>query len=284
MSEANPPRPAPAPCPSNPGIGTEAQLALTSADSVEEVNTVDLAATVLEQRGHTVTNARTHLVHPDSGFTILPQLVEVRPLDDGGVQSVTTVQVNHPVLAPSGLFEYQHSTGDTLAHSISRGFDQWVQLDFFTLLDALLPLPKACMSMVLEFPARDGKPARARRAVFGPVGHLRAREPKSEVGAGPDEHPFCPCCLLTRSFEAFRELLEGDDFVGLRLFAMRSPDGAPEADCRVNGEECEPGKAALREYVSTWPDAGVEFRKQYVVLQNHEGPLPGAARQSAGPR
>lgn len=41
----------------------------------------------------------------------------------------------------------------------------------------------------------------------------------------------------------------------------------------VNGHDFEPGAAALREYVKTWPGAGFEFRKQYVVL--HCLPLPG---------
>ncbi len=34
----------------------------------------------------------------------------------------------------------------------------------------------------------------------------------------------------------------------------------------MNGEDFEPGKAALRKYAATWPDRGVEFRKQYVVV------------------
>ena len=41
-----------------------------------------------------------------------------------------------------------------------------------------------------------------------------------------EEHPFCPCCLLTGSFEAFRELIEGNGFHGLRLFAARDVVGA----------------------------------------------------------
>jgi hypothetical protein len=73
----------------------------------------------------------------------------------------------------------------------------------------------------------------------------------------------------------FKDFIQRDEFFGLRLFAVRNPDGTAQADCRVNGEEWEPGKAALREYVQTWPDAGMEFRKQYVVLQTVEGrPAP----------
>lgn len=67
---------------------------------------------------------------------------------------------------------------------------------------------------------------------------------------------------------AFKELIEGDGFYGLRLFAARNAEGTPEADCRVNGEDWEIGAQALREYAGTWPSAGYEFRKQYVVLQS----------------
>jgi hypothetical protein len=70
---------------------------------------------------------------------------------------------------------------------------------------------------------------------------------------------------------AFQALLETDDFYGIRFYAMRDADGNPQADCRVNGEDWEPGAAALREYVAKWPERGFEFRKQYVVLQTVAG-------------
>jgi len=37
-------------------------------------------------------------------------------------------------------------------------------------------------------------------------------------------------------------------------------------DCRINGLDWEEGRRALVEYVNTWPDLGVEYRKQYIVL------------------
>ena len=43
------------------------------------------------------------------------------------------------------------------------------------------------------------------------------------------------------------------------------------ADCRVNGDDFEPGAIALRAYATTWPDAGYEFRKQYVIFQPFDG-------------
>ena len=73
---------------------------------------------------------------------------------------------------------------------------------------------------------------------------------------------------MTKTFEAFRTFLEGDGFYGLRLFAARDAEGTPQADCRVNGEDWEKGAQRVGEYARSWPAAGYEFRKQYVVLQS----------------
>jgi Family of unknown function (DUF6348) len=237
----------------------------------EDVDLVALAASTLEAHDHLVQRNTGWLFHRDSEFTILPQIASVEPLPDGGVHTVTTVQVNHPVLAPDGVFEYQHATGDSLAEAIRNGFSQWVTLDFVTLLDALQPNPKSCTTLQMEFPATDRQPARKRRAVLGPVSYARS-EPAAEACATDGEaHPFCPCCLLTNSYDAFRSLIESDRFCCLRLFAQRLQDGTPGADCRVNGEDWEPGAEALRLYVRTWPPGGFEFRKQLVVLQKMDG-------------
>jgi hypothetical protein len=75
-------------------------------------------------------------------------------------------------------------------------------------------------------------------------------------------------------------LIEGDAFYGLRLFALRDEDGNPGADCRVNGDDWEKGAQAFHAYASTWPSAGYEFRKQYVVLQTVEHGS-GATKQQA---
>jgi hypothetical protein len=64
-----------------------------------------------------------------------------------------------------------------------------------------------------------------------------------------------------------KPIIKDSRFYGIRLFAMRRQDGAAGADCRLNGEDWEPGKNALIDYVNLWPDRGVEFRKQYVILQ-----------------
>jgi hypothetical protein len=47
-----------------------------------------------------------------------------------------------------------------------------------------------------------------------------------------------------------------------------------EADCRVNGEDYGPGREALLRHIATWPDRGVEFRKQFVIMQTVDATGP----------
>jgi Family of unknown function (DUF6348) len=265
--------PAPNKRPTNPGLGPTGKLTLSSGGRnwTEEVDLVRAAAEALAKHGHSVKNHATWLQHPASGYSILPQLAGVQLLDGGGMRTVTTVQVNHAALAPDGIFEYQHATGDKLVESVFNGLDQWVQTDFVALLDAARGKAEKCTEMRLSLPAKDGKVTKVRRAVLGPVSHFAQSPPAVTT---PEEHPFCACCLLTRSFEAFKDLFQGDGFFGLRLYAARDQNGAPAADCRVNGDDFPAGIEALRRYAATWPAAGFEFRKQYVVLQAADGAEP----------
>ena len=203
-------KPVPPLCPSNPGIGVEAKVAFSTGNRswTEEVNLVRLAAEEFKKHGYPIVSEKTWLEHTDSGFVILPQLVAIQPLDGGGVRTATTMQTNHPKLAPDGVFEYQHSAGNSIADAIAKGFNQWLQTDFVPLVDALRPKPESCTALEMAFPAKDGKPARVRRAVLGPVAHFM-QDPPGEAGQSASEkHQFCPCCLLTNSFEAFREYIE----------------------------------------------------------------------------
>jgi hypothetical protein len=177
-------KPAPPLSPSNPGVGVEAKVAFTTGDRswVEKVNVVSVAASVFIQHRHRVTNEKFWLHHFDSGFfAILPQLVGLQPLGNGGVQTTTTIQINHPKLIPDEVFEYQHSTGDSVADSLSKGFDQWVQTDFVTLLESQRSKPDSCTTLKIAFPAKEGKLARSRRAVLGPVAHLVESRPRQPV-------------------------------------------------------------------------------------------------------
>ncbi len=176
----------------------------------------------------------------------------------------------HSRLIPDGVFEYQHGIGETLSDALREGFEQWVQIDFAVLLEALRDPLEHCNAIEFTLPQKNGAGLR-RRAVLGPVGR-RVLPPKNLASDG--EHPFCPCCFLTNNYEAFRPLMESEGFYGIRLFAARDDSGAPRADCRVNGKDWEDGTRALLSYVETWPQAGLEFRKQYVVMQTLEGPMP----------
>lgn len=228
-----------------------------------EMDVVQLAARVMEQRGHRVTRHDTWLEHCDSGIAIRPLLLESRPANSS-VLSISTVSTQHPRLAPAGIFEYQHAIGATLSEAFCDGFDQWLQIDFVVLLDALQDRAGHCMTLNWTFP-RVGAPEVARRAVLGPVGHAVAQPERRSCEIV--EHPFCPCCLLTNTYETFRPFIEDEGFYGIRLFAARDDDGSTQADCRINGMDWDQGTRALCAYADTWPRAGFEVRKQYIVLQ-----------------
>ena len=266
--------------PSNPGKGCAGSVAFQRAEKswTESFNLLDLLASTLTKKGHSVQSKESWLVHENSGFILIPQIVELQPLDEGGVRTTSTIQTNQDALMPNGVFEYQHSTGDHVEDSFRKGFEQWVETDFVALLEALKPKPEICTSLEYKFPPKTGMPAQCRRVILGPVTHI-IQNPKAraeqQVPEAPgrtqedhcEDHEFCPCCLLTNSFEAFRELIEDRGVYCIRLFAMRDANGDPQADCRVNGNDWDKGTEALLRYVSTWPEAGFEMRKQYVVMQ-----------------
>ena len=256
---------APEPCAANPGVGTVAEIAYATEDRTrsENVDLVTLAAAAFDKEGYETINQLTWVEHPASGFAILPQFVSLRPREAGGVNTVTTMQVNHPRLLPQGLFEFQHGWGENAADSIANGFRKWVEMDFATLLDALRADPQVCLPLMLEI----ADATRKRRALLGPIVHYM-KHPDADVPT--EEHSFCHCCLLTKSYEALRPLIEGDELFGLRLFVARDAEGKVAADCRINGEDFQPGAEALAEYAQSWPPRGYEFRKQYVILQTVE--------------
>jgi hypothetical protein len=231
-------------------------------DSTEEFDLVQSAAAALRRHGHAVTCHPKWLVHDASGLIIQPQLDGLQ-LQDNRMLTVTTIDARHPTIKAPRVFEYQHSAGEQLAKTLDKGFDLWAQGDLPALLDALIPSPKSCTMMVLETAAKGNVPARKRRAILGPVAHLQVQQ-----SAPQDEHPFCPCCFFTRTGRVFQHVMNADGFFAIRFYGMRDEHGVAGADCRVNGEEFEEGKAAIREYVATWPGTGFEFRRQYVIWQD----------------
>jgi hypothetical protein len=236
-----------------------------------EQDIVHLAALVLKQKGHAVTRHATWLEHPGSKYLFSPRLAEVHQLKAGGFRSVSTITAIHPDLAPNGIFEYQHATGDSVIDAIRQGFDDWAQLDFVVLMDTVRDKAEHCTTFEMTYPPQEGMAPLSRRALLGPVVHFVQRTPGAAAHKDEpteEDHPFCACCLLTNTFEAFRPFAEADGFFGIRLVAVRDETGSPQADCRVNGDDWEAGAQALRDYVNRWPQSGYELRKQYVVLQN----------------
>ena len=230
---------------------------------------VELAARALEKYGYRVTRHDTWLEHPESGLIIKPVFGYSRS-SEKSIHSTSAITSSHPQLVPKGIFEYQHAFADTLDNSLSRGFDNWVQSDFVVLLDALRDKPQLCQSFEITFPQADGS-ALHRRAVLGPVGYMSVATVLGTYRVDEEEHPFCPCCFLRNTFEAFQPLLADDAFYAIRMLAAHDEHGKARADCRVNGEDWEAGQQALIAYADTWPQTGLEQRKQYVILQTHAG-------------
>jgi hypothetical protein len=259
--------------PGNPGFSTGGRLDLDLPEGpvTEELDLVALTEEVLRARGHTVERREDVLIHPDTGLELAPQIAAL-DFAPTGLRGCCTVEARHPAFGTPAPFEYQHFVGPRgpATPVLREALDQWAQVDFAVLLDALRPLPEA--STLLEIPAgsADGGPPRARRVLLGPVAHL-ATNPGPE-----EEHPFCACCFVTRCAEALRPLFEAEAFYAVRFFAARDERGRPQADCRVNGEDWDPAAQALKAYVKTWPARGFEFRKQYAVF--HTG-APVAAGQ-----
>jgi hypothetical protein len=252
--------------PGNPGKGHELQMAFANGERswTESSDLLASLAKVLAALGYKH-HVRRHWLELESGFLLVPGVVEVVPQEKPGVRTVSTIQVSHPKLLPEGVFEYQHAWGDDSPGSFTNGLKAWAEADLPVFLDSMLEDPKQGQCMFL-LPAA-GRPSflpPQRRVILGPTTHF-AKQPAPEG----EEHCFCPCCLFTNSFGAFTELIKRDEFFGIRLFAWRSEDGKTiEADCRVNGVDYPAGVEGLVRYVKTWPDRGIEFRKQYVGVQS----------------
>jgi hypothetical protein len=201
-----------------------------------------------------------------SGMLLQAEPIESLTLGEGRVRTCTKLYISHPDYFPQGISEYQHAMGASEAQAIAEGFRAWTQMDLIALTDATRETPLDCTVIemsVVAGPQADGF-ARFRQVVLGPVAHLAtlaAPEPK-------EEHPFCPCCLFTESTAAFHDLLQSDQFLGVRLFVSRDSLGKLAVDCRVNGENFAAVQDVLTAYASRWPERGLEFRKQYLVIRS----------------
>lgn len=238
-------------------------------DGGERVDIVTEAQAMLAGLGYVAERRGADLYLPEFSLTFSPRGIGFSQSDDGSVRTVSIVRAMHLKAFPSGIFEYQHGAGAGPREALQYGINQWAQLDVPVLCDAALETPKQCTMMEMTFPPEDGRPERRRRVILGPTAHMMASPPEETAGGScGEEHSFCPCCLTTRCMDSFLPLFKSGETFGVRLFAMRDDSGETSADCRVNGEDFEPGKEALRAYAREWPKHGFEFRKQYVLYQS----------------
>jgi hypothetical protein len=212
--------------------------------------------------------------HLENGEVVLPkgltasvEYLESQPLGENSVRTTSKIICKHALHFPDGVFEFQHASGSSEEESLLSGFRTWIQTDLATLLDAVGDTREACLVMEMSWPLVDSEVELKRKIFMGPYIHS-ATEPVSNVEDCEGEcHDFCPCCLFTKSFEAFTAQLKAHEFVGVRLYASRYADGTVVADCRVNGDEYPLGVEHLKKYAETWPHRGLEFRKQYVAIR-----------------
>ena len=198
------------------------------------------------------------------GMTLEAEAIESIALAEDRLRTCTKIHISHPDYFPKGIAEYQHAMGMDEALAMAEGFRAWAQTDLVALLDATREVPKDCTVIEMSVvEAADGI-ERFRQIVLGPVAHLATLPaPKKK-----EAHPFCPCCLFTESTAAFHDLLQTDQFLGVRLFVSRDTEGRLAVDCRVNGEDFTPAIDPLTAYAGKWPERGLEFRKQYVVIRS----------------
>ncbi|MFZ6755281.1 DUF6348 family protein [Undibacterium sp. Dicai25W] len=223
-----------------------------------------LLRNTLKQTSLTVEQTESQLLTPE-GLVFAVQQVESVVLGEGRVRTCTKIYAWHPTYFPQGIFEFQHALAATEEAAFIDGFTQWMNMDLQVLLDATRDVPVNCTVIEMNTTADEvTATAHYRQVILGPVAHLASQPaPKKK-----EDHPFCPCCLFTESMTAFHDLLQSDQFVGVRLFASRDNHGVLAADCRVNGEDFQAAVTPLVHYAENWPQRGLEFRKQYIVIRS----------------
>ncbi|MEX8192415.1 DUF6348 family protein [Comamonas guangdongensis] len=204
----------------------------------------------------------------DDGLQLVPFELKTEARSNGSWSTSTVIEVHHPLIQDA-LFEYQHSAGSSLLESLRSGFRSWARMDLVTLQQAVQD-ELECPSLGMGYTDAQTGTEYRRQVVLGPMAHYRQYPPEPSATQADDEagHDFCPCCLFTNSMDAFTDALQGREFVGVRLYAARDADGQVSADCRINGEDFPAALQHLEDYARSWPQAGLEFRKQYVVIRN----------------
>lgn len=186
------------------------------------------------------------------------------------------VSVSHPVWFPEGFTEYQHALGKTETDAFAACIQQWLAQDWIVIADAVRETPKDCAVIELPVAGAENQVSGYRQILLGPVAHL-VQTPSGKK----EEHPFCPCCFVTEVMDHLHKELQSQAFLGIRFFVSRDQQGKLAVDCRCNGENLEALVPVLTKYAERWPQQGLEFRKQFVVVRtsavSSKSPQTGAA-------
>jgi hypothetical protein len=77
--------------------------------------------------------------------------------------------------------------------------------------------PRECAFLNFILPAGVVEGERIRRVVvLGPAARSGTR-----LALQDEEHPFCPCCLLTQNLRAYKSITESTHPYGIRFYVMR---------------------------------------------------------------
>lgn len=211
----------------------------------------------------------------DSGLCLCLQPQEGQALSDARFRCCVRIQCWHALLFPEGLTEFQHALGSDTGSASEAALKQWLTIDYPVLQQALKQQPDLT---VIELPLAGSSATEPlyRQIILGPVAHLASLPAKRK-----EDHPFCPCCLISESMEAFHELLQSPQPLGIRFFVSRDQQGQLAVDCRVNGVDFPAAQPALLAYAEKWQPRGLEFRKQYVLVRTARVSVNAAATGGA---
>jgi hypothetical protein len=243
--------------PDNPGYLVRGSVAFWHEERKwdESIDLPAALAQAMRERGHSVLVNDDVVLEEAMGFVLRPLFASGELKAPSSARISTTIEFKHPVLTQRAIFDYQHTIGESANQALAEGFAQWCDTDFVALQEAARESANECLDINMTAGERE------RRITFGPVYFTKP-------GLMDEESDFCPCCLFTKSGDALTSLAEREGFLAIRLFASRGADGEIDADCRINGVDYPEGIEALKAYVRTWPDAGFEYRKQYVIIQD----------------
>jgi hypothetical protein len=249
------------PSPDNPAIGSLISIETGEDGLRTEIDLTEILLLELRAAGESVIRWH-HCIRIGQGIFVQPGLVEFTEDEDGFVAAIS-VQSTHHTLYRNGLFDVLCARGGSLVEAIREASLHWMRLQMPALRDACRETPEHSLTMTFDLTG-----GRRRRAILGPIEHVRQWPPAADDGA-EDDHAFCSCCMFTSALDAMQALIEREGTVGLALECTILDDGEAWAECRVDGRIWEEGSALLEAYARTWPPGfGREWRSQYAVLHD----------------